>query len=85
MKPRVRTQGPRLLMASARDLIVLAYLAGSENRFVPADRLTLTETTTPNPAARKLASAFAYGGRHCVSPAQGIRAHGKWRLGREVV
>jgi serine/threonine-protein kinase HipA len=55
-------------MASARDLIVFAYMAGSENRFVPAGRLTLTETSTPNPAARELASAFAYGTRYLERP-----------------
>ena len=55
-------------MASVRDLIVFAYLAGSENRFVPAGRLTLTETPSPNPAARELASAFAYGTRYLERP-----------------
>ena len=55
-------------MASARDLIVFAYLAGPENRFVPAGRLTLTEAPTPNPAARELASAFAYGTRYLERP-----------------
>ena len=46
-------------MATARDLFVFAYLAGTENRFVPAGRLTLTEAPNPNTAARELASAFA--------------------------
>ncbi|MFV5215528.1 type II toxin-antitoxin system HipA family toxin [Azonexus caeni] len=55
-------------MASVRDLIVFAYLAGTENRFVPAGRLTLTETPSPNPAARELASAFAYGTRYIERP-----------------
>ncbi|WP_374327958.1 type II toxin-antitoxin system HipA family toxin [Azonexus sp.] len=55
-------------MASVRDLIVFAYLAGTENRFVPAGRLTLTETPSPNPAARELASAFAYGTRYLERP-----------------
>lgn len=55
-------------MASVRDLIVFAYLAGAENRFVPAGRLTLTETPSPNPAARELASAFAYGTRYLERP-----------------
>lgn len=55
-------------MATARDLIVFAYLAGPENRFVPAGRLTLTEAPSPNPAARELASAFAYGARYLERP-----------------
>jgi serine/threonine-protein kinase HipA len=55
-------------MATARDLIVFAYLAGTENRFVPAGRLTLTETPSPNPAAHELASAFAYGTRYLERP-----------------
>ncbi|MFZ2854825.1 MAG: HipA domain-containing protein [Rhodocyclaceae bacterium] len=55
-------------MASARDLIVFAYLAGQENRFVPAGRLTLTEAPSPNPVARELASAFAYGTRYLERP-----------------
>jgi serine/threonine-protein kinase HipA len=55
-------------MATARDLIVFAYLAGPENRFVPAGRLTLTETPAPNPAERELASAFAYGTRYLERP-----------------
>lgn len=55
-------------MATIRDLFVFAYLAGTENRFVPAGRLTLTETPTPNPAARQLASAFAYGTRYLERP-----------------
>lgn len=55
-------------MSAARDLIVFAYLAGTENRFVPAGRLTLTETPSPNPAARELASAFAYGTRYLERP-----------------
>lgn len=55
-------------MATARDLIVFAYLAGPENRFVPAGRLTLTEAPSPNPAARELASAFAYGTRYLERP-----------------
>jgi serine/threonine-protein kinase HipA len=55
-------------MATARDLIVFAHLAGSENRFVPAGRLTLTEAPAPNPAARELASAFAYGTRYLERP-----------------
>lgn len=55
-------------MATARDLVVFAYLAGQENRFVPAGRLTLTEVPAPNPAARELASAFAYGTRYLERP-----------------
>lgn len=55
-------------MATARDLFVFAYLAGTENRFVPAGRLTLTEAPDPNPAARELASAFAYGTRYLDRP-----------------
>lgn len=53
---------------AARDLIVFAYLTGTENRFVPAGRLTLTETPSPNPAARELASTFAYGTRYLERP-----------------
>ena len=55
-------------MATTRDVIVFAHLAGQENRFVPAGRLTLTETSSPNPAARELASAFAYGTRYLERP-----------------
>ena len=55
-------------MTTVRDLFVFAYLAGQENRFVPAGRLTLTETPNPNPAARELASAFAYGTRYLERP-----------------
>lgn len=55
-------------MATARDLFVFAYLAGAENRFVPAGRLTLTEAPSPNPTARELASAFAYGTRYLDRP-----------------
>lgn len=55
-------------MVTARDLIVFACLAGPESRFVPAGRLSLTEIATPNPAARELASAFAYGTRYLERP-----------------
>ena len=55
-------------MATVRDLFVFAYLSGAENRFVPAGRLTLTEVLSPNPAARELASAFAYGTRYIERP-----------------
>lgn len=55
-------------MAATRDLIVFAYLSGTENRFVPAGRLTLTETPSPNPAVRELATAFAYGTRYLERP-----------------
>lgn len=55
-------------MAAIRDLFVFAYLPGLESRFVPAGRLTLTEVVSPNPAARELASAFAYGIRYIERP-----------------
>ena len=55
-------------MATSRDLFVFANLAGAENRFVPAGRLTLTEAPSPNPTARELASAFAYGTRYLERP-----------------
>lgn len=55
-------------MATVRDVFVFAHLPGEENRFVPAGRLTLTEILSPNPAERKLASAFAYGTRYIERP-----------------
>lgn len=51
-----------------RHLFTFAYLPGQEAHFVPAGRLTLTETPTPNPVARDLASAFAYGTRYLERP-----------------
>ncbi len=52
------------MVARTRNLFAFAYLPGQEARFVPAGRLTLTETPSPNPTARELASAFAYGTRY---------------------
>ena len=56
------------MTARVRNLFVFAYLPGRTARFVPAGRLTLTETPSPNPAARELASEFAYGTRYLERP-----------------
>ena len=53
---------------TTRNLVVFASLGGEEGRFVPAGKLTLTETPSLNPAVRELASAFAYGTRYLERP-----------------